>query len=226
MRVIRRLLLIIVVILAIVIAGFFTLVSINKSKNYSPKLDTRKLKYIVSGEVYYIPRNYIWYLEKIVNGEAFGANFHTVYPEFTGYTEANKARFEQRGWNDEITFSIKSVSQYRDSMKTNELRLKEYMENYAVDGSASKVGGFQTYDMSVFQEKIYTKTYAGKSILLLCGLEDKLPYPSCNINYNISNQVVLRYTFAKKHLGDWDNIHSSMLNLILSFKESANESSK
>ncbi|MDW7551546.1 hypothetical protein [Pseudoalteromonas peptidolytica] len=191
----------------------------NKNSNYNPKFSESKLIHEVAGESFYIPRNYIWSYTKISENRVFLPNLHAIIPEFDGFTEANKDRYEKLGWHDEITFLIEDASKFFDHMKTNELRAQDSFKNYVIPESKREWSGFEVYDRTTFRDEFYYIVHNGESYYFTCNKTDSVPYPSCKTTHNINDKIYVSYTFAKKHLANWQSIHNDLMGLIDKFRK-------
>jgi hypothetical protein len=203
---------------------FLYLFSEEKINTTYSKKSSVLLEYAIGGDKFVIPRNYIWDETAVANLSIQHVNMQTIYPSMEPYTERTKEIFYEAGWSKgEVSFYIATTNVNNTGQKNIDFITSANNYNFVKSSYAFDVYSI-SYDSS---HQIFMARENDEIVRAFrCGKEEYLPYPSCSTRINYMPSVVLKYSFSKKLLNEWQEIEIEIFTLINGFKATVSTNTK
>ncbi len=189
----------------------------------------------IGDKIFNIPKNHIWSREDWKDGKAEAVNLQALLPDFEPYMDSTKAEFDKPGWNREITFVLDHHNVSGSKTGSHSMTRKAVYDRVVYDFSLQKKAGvtefpgpygltLQVLDSS--SSNLGRELYIGHKkdggfYWVTCGIDSPNRYPSCGTYLEYSGRVYIKYTFAKKYLGEWEKIDNLVFEFIKNFDNSA-----
>lgn len=193
-----------------------------------------------SGRKFNIPERYMYWEGYVKHGrwpkpregrvkvESF--NFDALLPDLRPYREEDDAKWKVPGHGDKLHVYVHRKDFDATSWRhVYESELERVQRGYAKRLNdeyglikfldlAGEVGALKPRDLTYFTEDF--------SITINCSYIGTAASPGCSVNY-IYGQAdnYIGYDFSHKYLGDWKNIHNSILELVADFEHDGNTDS-
>ena len=159
-----------------------------------------------------------------------GYNIDVLLPDLRPYSDADRHKFEERGWGDKVTIYIaernprKPMSEYLEFLRAHKLtenpafvRLEKKPDTIEAPGLLHYFDNASKKDLFIISEDD-TKPY----LVMRCdSLGGVPPYPSCHVVTDFSTNLELSYSYGRQHLPQWRQIDARIRELFERFAQDA-----
>jgi hypothetical protein len=180
--------------------------------------DTTRQHFLLNGNEYVIPRNYIRSVEKMGLGEVGAISMVAMLPDLAGVTAAAKTCFAdfRKACNEEVvTIGIDIGLTTATSVRIRNIR--SFIDPDIKKGNC----GFHYFSDLAPTERTGQgfNYYVESDLFLRCPKDNTTAIRHCNSYENIGDGNSLYYVFRYSKLCQWQQIHQKVLDLIASFKK-------
>lgn len=189
----------------------------------SPSFDTTRKTYVVSGQRYSIPRNYIVTLSKYGDGTVGVISMRALLPDMTGRSPETAKCFDFR---ESCNIREVTIGLSRGSFPTSGSQQLQNIRGFSLPDK--KVGPCEldyyedsspTTGPAAAFNYFFRKLPGNSDVSVLRCSKMGSPFaPRCNSNENIGDGNHFYYNFDRSNLRDWEKTRERILTLIQAFK--------
>jgi len=182
---------------------------------YGSTADLQKVDIEIAGQHYEIPKAFIWYRPNWRGGKQHGVNMHALLPEFKPYSKETEAEFKRRGHGRVISMQLAERGSYLPAKKLFEMMLKE-----AVGDEGGGPFGFRMYRISSpWNSDLFFRYLDDGSLYFInCKSIESALSPSCSRTIYLGEDHIVKYTYSRDYLEDWQEIDAGVLDFIKGFE--------
>lgn len=198
----------------------------------------RLVRLEIGDRIFMIPQNHIWSREDWKGGRVSGVNMHALLPAFEPNTASNLHEFKKPGWNRTISFLLSEHNTPGSYYSSTSMTRKEIFHRMTHESSSGEAKSFNKKEgvaglelwiklKTTFKSELYVGAKRnGDFYWLECSGEGEHSHPSCSTYVEYSNRTVIKYTFPKKFLLQWEELDNQVLRFIASFDQSITKGRK
>lgn len=205
---------------------------------YGASTNPRLVRLEIGDRIFMIPQNHIWSREDWKGGRVTGVNLHALLPGFQPYTDTNEHEFKKPGRETRISITLREHNNPNSlSTSTSMTRVEVFhrrthnsnsneAESFIKQEGANGLQLWIKQDTSPKSEIYVASKKNGDFYWLECSRDGEHPNPSCDTLVEYSNQSVIRYSFSKKFLPQWEELDNQVLSFIANFDQSTTQGGK
>jgi hypothetical protein len=191
----------------------------------TPSTDTSPQTFVMNGQTYVIPRNYIVSLAKNDDGTAGAISIRAVLPTFSGLTK-DTIRCGV-GYQDPCSSEVVIIGLTHGPFPTSGSQQLENTKRTSHPDEREGPCGLRYYESFgstdkggvVFQSFIMKMPDSSDILFLRCAKKGSAFASRCDGDGNVGDGNSFYYTFDQSKLCNWLSIRNGSLSLIRSFKE-------
>ncbi len=158
-----------------------------------------------------------------------GFNIDVLLPDLRPYSEAERHKFEERGYGDKVMIYIQersriySVSEYMARLRAGKSTTNTQLPELEQRATAAEAPGLLRFsdgreDLFVISEDD-TRPY----FIMRCDIPGEMgpPFPRCWVITDFNTNLELSYSYGRQHLRQWREIDKRIRELFEHFAESA-----
>lgn len=181
--------------------------------------DQTPLKIAIGNEILSIKTNQIRFADQRNEGNTDGISLYVSWPEFEGYLQTNKQKFNQSGAESQLIFI--NIGQ-TDGAADMSARYNPIYHNFIHGESEDGPSNLLRYRMdpqSNFKDEIlYAENIIKeRPFVILCFDRSSKEIPNaanCQRDIQLNGNLIVTYRYAQEMLKDWRNIEAATLNYL------------
>jgi hypothetical protein len=186
----------------------------------APSIDPTPRDFVMNGQRYHIPRNYIEALEKENDGSAGVISMRALLPDLAGLTAETIKCLDYRNTCSEQVVTI-GLTHLEYTVPGS--RMVENIKRFALPDKFVGPCGLEFYEKKGNEGqrfRYFVKKLNGNAdvSVLRCAKEGASYAPHCVANYNTGDGNHFYYIFHRKYLCGWQSITDKILGRIASFR--------
>lgn len=190
----------------------------------SPSFDTTRRTFVIDGQVYNIPRNYVVTAERTRSGKLANVSMRALLPDLSAISPESARCFQDR--RDPCSLGVVTIGLQDGELPDAAVRLESTRAISKPEKKKSPCG-FEYFESlgsieqgNIVFEFLFTKFPQDRDLSILrCPAVGSPAAPFCNSADNIGNGNVFYYVFPRSKLCEWGDIKQKVLSLIASFQE-------
>lgn len=187
-----------------------------------PSTSTEMVRMRIAGQMFCIPRNYIWSLDKNPDGviDRDGINLHFKYPEMTGMTAQTRKLFWSTPGSRPVVHAVLSED-LRGSHRDFVQRQRDWLLTQTPVATTENLKIFASPSWAVTDSKrneLILVNQNDASELLSCKKSEPGRFPNCYIMKPYPEKLYYEVTFFRDYLPQAIDIRERTEHLIQSFQ--------
>lgn len=177
--------------------------------------DTKPYTVTIGDDTLRLPANTIRFPSERLDGAAERVDLYFAWPQMQGYSQLNKARFNDASQGNSLIFlQIAQSTMSRDMSGRLEPVYSHLMEGAPFAGPYGLTEHRLRADAGYNGEVLLTAPRPGKSdYVVRCALPatpDKATSGDCQRDIRVGKDLSVLYRFSSRLLGDWDHIDAAI----------------
>lgn len=181
--------------------------------------DQMRLQIIIGDEILSIKANQIRFANQRKEGQTDGISLYVSWPEFEGYQQSNKQKFNQSGATSQLVFINLGQS---DGTADMSARYNPIYQNFIHGTPEDGPSGLLRYQMqpqSNFKDEILyaEKIIKERPFVILCYDRRAKDIPNaanCQRDIQLDRNLTITYRYAQEMLKDWQQIEEATLSYL------------
>jgi hypothetical protein len=185
----------------------------------TPSVDTALRSFVMNGQRFDIPRNFIESIEKKNDGSPGAISLRATLPDLSGLTRETLDCLNRQNACSEQVVTIGLLS---NKAVVPGSRVLENIRSFTLPEKFSgpcDLDFYETIGNESQRSRYFFKKMVGEADIsvLWCAKEGSSFAPTCASNHNLIDQITFYYNFSRKFICEWEGIRSKIRNRIKSF---------
>lgn len=207
---------------ALLIGAELSFPGITHARTQGPSTSTEIVRMRIAGQMFCIPRNYIWALDEKPKGEIdrTGINLHAKFPEMAGMTEGTRKLF----WSTPGTKPVLNILLSEDLLDSHRgyvNRQRDWLATQTPEETNDEMRRFPFPHSQGLDPKLHDLVLLGQgdsAELMTCKRSAPGRYPNCFIMNPYQEKLSYKVTFFREYLPQAKEVREHTERLLQSFQ--------